>query len=338
MRTERGIVFEVKTRSCIVATPDREFHEVPLPDRVPLVGEEIDINIRSRRRRGFFGLRYIGAAILVLALLAAPFAVPYLQGLAAPGQATAQPVVYLAMDVNPSIELGLDEAGMVLTVKGLNEDAVQLLGELELDGLSVDEAVQAVTAALIDNGFLTEGDENLVLMTITADDEIPDVGVDPEAIYNAVMVRLQESGMEGLVRLRIAEPQERDEACGLGLSVNRAELLELINSSAGTEALSEDDAAKLPLPALLRMLSPEELDTYFESIGHPGKHLGWLDKIERAKAKQAMARERFLERFQKRAEHGEMPPAAGPDGTPPGLSGDKAKGKPDSPPGLDKDK
>lgn len=64
---------------------------------------------------------------------------------------------FVSLDINPEITLTLDENGVVLTVVGENEDAqVLLYGEATLVGLSVDEAIEKITALATELGYLSE--------------------------------------------------------------------------------------------------------------------------------------------------------------------------------------
>lgn len=76
----------------------------------------------------------------------------------------------LIIDVNPSIEIILDEDDSVISVGLLNEDAEIALADIELEGLHVDEAIDAINAALIETGYIdAASDENII--TITTSDE-----------------------------------------------------------------------------------------------------------------------------------------------------------------------
>ncbi len=76
----------------------------------------------------------------------------------------------LAIDVNPAIEIILDEDDNVLSVALLNEDAEIALSDVELEGLPVDQAIDAINDALIETGYIdVDTDENII--NITTSDE-----------------------------------------------------------------------------------------------------------------------------------------------------------------------
>lgn len=71
---------------------------------------------------------------------------------------------FVSIDINPSIELTVDENDVVVSVYGANEDGQILLhGETDLKGKSVDEVVEKITDLAVEYGYLTE--ENKVVNT-----------------------------------------------------------------------------------------------------------------------------------------------------------------------------
>lgn len=71
----------------------------------------------------------------------------------------------LYIDVNPSIELTLNSSNSVINCNAINEDAKQILEELELEGVSINTAVYTVVGALYIHGYLTE-ENNSVLISV----------------------------------------------------------------------------------------------------------------------------------------------------------------------------
>lgn len=71
---------------------------------------------------------------------------------------------FVSLDINPSIELTLDENNKVMSVYGANEDGqVLLYSEEGIVGADVEVAVQKITSLAIELGYLDE--ENAVVLT-----------------------------------------------------------------------------------------------------------------------------------------------------------------------------
>ncbi len=110
---------------------------------------------RSSPLRGFAAI----AAVLVL-IIAGVFAV---KNLGAPSDTLAAVV---SLDVNPSIELNVDKDEKIISAKGLNDDGRRVLGDMELEGSSLDVAVNAVIGSMLKNGYLDEM-ANSILVSVS---------------------------------------------------------------------------------------------------------------------------------------------------------------------------
>lgn len=75
---------------------------------------------------------------------------------------------YVSLDINPSVELVVDENGLVAGVRGVNEDGLVLLyNESGIKGETVDNAVKKIVDISIEEGYLTE-DNKVVNVTVSA--------------------------------------------------------------------------------------------------------------------------------------------------------------------------
>ena len=64
---------------------------------------------------------------------------------------------YVSVDINPSIELTLDQNDKVISVRGANEDGqVLLYGETGLVGVDVQTAIAKITDLAVELGYLSE--------------------------------------------------------------------------------------------------------------------------------------------------------------------------------------
>ncbi len=62
---------------------------------------------------------------------------------------------YVALDINPSVELVTDKDGIVTEVRAVNKDAKILLSDMELIGLKVDVAVEKITQDAEATGYIS---------------------------------------------------------------------------------------------------------------------------------------------------------------------------------------
>ncbi|MBQ8375006.1 MAG: hypothetical protein IJX98_05485 [Clostridia bacterium] len=81
--------------------------------------------------------------------------------------ATAETFVYL--DVNPSIELSLDENNYVLSCNAANDDAEAVLQNMQLKGVEIKTALNAIVGAMYVKGYLAAEDNSMLISVDTND-------------------------------------------------------------------------------------------------------------------------------------------------------------------------
>lgn len=80
---------------------------------------------------------------------------------------TVDSTVYI--DINPSLELGVDSADKVISVKADNKDGETVLGGMKLDGLDIDTASNAVLGSALKHGFLGRNKDVILLSVENSD-------------------------------------------------------------------------------------------------------------------------------------------------------------------------
>ncbi|OYD07380.1 hypothetical protein CHM34_10745 [Paludifilum halophilum] len=145
---------EVGRRHWVVMTPDGEFLKVSRRRGDVQPGDEIRFSpeqnpvYRSRRTWMAGGL----AAAVIAFFLMLP--------LLGPSQAQAETYVYL--DLNPSLELGLNEKNEVIQVRPLNQSGKQLLTGMDWEGDQVDQFVVEVLSRAQSTGVVQPKERVLV--------------------------------------------------------------------------------------------------------------------------------------------------------------------------------
>ncbi len=75
------------------------------------------------------------------------------------------------LDINPSIELRVDDDGEIIQAVALNQDAQNVLEGMKLRDLDVDTAVNAIVGSLLKQGYVDEL-ANSILITVEDDDTV----------------------------------------------------------------------------------------------------------------------------------------------------------------------
>lgn len=78
---------------------------------------------------------------------------------------------FVDIDINPSFELSIDYNDQIIDVKALNHDAQIALGDLELRGKAIKEAMPDIILKCKEQGFIAPGKENIVLISAASNPE-----------------------------------------------------------------------------------------------------------------------------------------------------------------------
>lgn len=82
-----------------------------------------------------------------------------------------RPLSVIGIDVNPSIELTANYFDKVLSVKPLNEDAVTIIGDMDLKYVNLDIAMNALVGSMALHGYFESGQDVAVLVSVSSGSE-----------------------------------------------------------------------------------------------------------------------------------------------------------------------
>lgn len=74
------------------------------------------------------------------------------------------------IDVNPSLQMEINDRNVVVSVEAMNDDAASLMKELQLKGMTCDEAVKKTVAVLQEHEYITNL-KNSILVTVVNTNE-----------------------------------------------------------------------------------------------------------------------------------------------------------------------
>lgn len=77
----------------------------------------------------------------------------------------------VAIDVNPSIELTVNDANRVLTATPLNQDAETILAGMDLKKVDLFVAVNAIIGSMVKNGYLVDDITDAILVSVQNSDQ-----------------------------------------------------------------------------------------------------------------------------------------------------------------------
>ncbi|WP_274363404.1 anti-sigma factor domain-containing protein [Paenibacillus thermotolerans] len=224
----KGIVMEIRKKDCVVLTETGAFVRVRSRGGTIAVGDEItvpEINRSLPRRSWMMGSVAAAAAfMLVVVFSVLPGAFP--QDPAQTVISNNEAVAYISIDINPSIELGIDGKERVVDVRELNEDGAKLIGGLSLLGEEVDSAVRTIMEEA-ENKVLKDRDSADIVITSVVVAEDADLQEDAltAGLQEEVRQVLAQHHEERLEAFRVtvwsAPAEVREEAEAQGLSTGK---------------------------------------------------------------------------------------------------------------------
>ena len=249
----------------------RNAFEEETPDRkrdvlTAIEGETQYPALPEPKRRSFF-LKGLAVAAGCLAF----FCFGLLSGILVPEQkqtvAKADTFVYL--DVNPSLELSLDKNDRVLSCTAANEDAETVLGEMELKGVELKTAVNAIVGSMYINGYLT-AEDNSVLISV-------DVGKNRDEAEFLTYITAQVNEVFSKAEMQLVQRAKEK-----GVSVGKLHLVDKMID--GLEEFNEENVGELVEMSikelnLLYSTGRGEADPPKDEV-HSGKVNGYIDQAE----------------------------------------------------------
>ncbi len=172
----RGLVMDLDGGKAVVLTPKGEFLRLNRVQPGWEVGREIVFEWPEPESRPWWVRPWIGRPAWLAVAVAAVVMLVFMPGLLAQAPAVGPGgpevtvvegtiVTYVTVDINPSLELGLDAQDRVVSVTDLNEDAGLLTEGLNLFGQPVDQAVEKLTEAAVEKAFISPGKANGVIIS-----------------------------------------------------------------------------------------------------------------------------------------------------------------------------
>lgn len=170
------------------------------------------------------------------------------------GEKISQVETSLFIDVNPSIEVQLDENNTVLQINALNTDAEEVLKNLKLKGVEMDTAINAIIGSLYVNGYLTAENNSVLVSVDTKNKDNTEVLVN--GVSNKISQVLKSANVNLSVIAQDVENSDylKERADEHGISIGKMHLIdkmmdmELVDGGFDEEDIP--DLAKMPIKDL----------------------------------------------------------------------------------------
>lgn len=132
----------------------------------------------------------------------------------------------VSLDVNPSVEIQVNNKERVLDVVALNKDGEKIIGDMDFSGSDIDVAVNALVGSMMRNGFLTDA-ANSILVTVSGDNAEKDAALQTR-ITDEIEKILAGNSMSGAILSQVlADDKDLDGiAKEYGITPGKAKLIE----------------------------------------------------------------------------------------------------------------
>lgn len=132
----------------------------------------------------------------------------------------------ITIDVNPSIEINVDENERVLCVSPLNEDAQEVIGTMDFEGTSLDVTVHALVGSMVTKGYMTQM-KNSVLVSVESENDTTALR---EKLTSEISSLIGEATLGGSVISQTVNSDDalRELAKEYNISVGKAQLINMV--------------------------------------------------------------------------------------------------------------
>ena len=157
-------------------------------------------------------------------------------------------VASVYIDVNPSIEMEVTENGTVISCIPANDDAKIIIGDMQLGGVNIKTALNAIIGSMYMNGYMNE-DSNSMLVSVNSGNDEKFEGLLCNIVSDVNDI-IKASGISCSIVAQDVMPNDRTSSLARenNISVGKMSLINKIIESA--EDYTDEDIAELAMSAI----------------------------------------------------------------------------------------
>ena len=210
---KKGIIMEIRRSKMIMLTSDGQFLQIPHKEGCQ-PGQEIKFSIpRTPMLR--MTSSFAAAVVFFLVLFSA------MSGIWGGDRAVA---AYVSIDINPSVELGVNKQEHVVSARGLNADGETLLQGISYQGKPIADVTRSLVEKANEKGYLAAagGDVLVVSAELNGQNKIDEQKMNA-AVTAMIRQVIQQQHLPDTIHVLalIAPPDAREKADSEGLSMGR---------------------------------------------------------------------------------------------------------------------
>lgn len=224
-------------------------------DLIPNVLDRIDLNTAQIMENGNSRPSIFKRQRVIAGLIAACFCMIMLAGGTYSFQNSRVDSV-IGIDVNPSVELSVNKKNRVLKAEAVNADGKTILKDMDLEGIDLNVAVNAIIGSLVTHGFLDDLD-NAILVTVS-NDSIKKATNLRSAVVSDIRTTLEEKRLKAVVydQQVIEEDDVKQLARQYDISYGKAYFLkELIAQNSSLSMNDMEELAPLTMEEIAKVIT-----------------------------------------------------------------------------------
>lgn len=154
------------------------------------------------------------------------------------------PVSYLSLDINPSVELGVNPFGKVVSAVAYNNDGKAILNGQDILNSSIKDAVDSLVKSAAQKGFIAKDGSTVIALTSETDSNAVATQLQNDAAQGAESA-VEAEGDTATVQKENVALVRRDEARKLGITPGKLNLIQKLQALDSTISVDEYKDAKV---------------------------------------------------------------------------------------------
>lgn len=265
-----GIVIKLTKNRAIVTTDDFQCFYIKRTPAI-YVGKHIEFTKTDIISKGTIGVKLISSAACILLVLAVALR---LIGISNIGDIIydSKAFAYIGVDINPSLDIEIDEDGMVLGLTPLNEDAKPLIKNIDIKNMEVLQVVDKIINLAKSNGVVSENEKEYILLSSTLNSDKEDSGKYQagrkklDAIVSSLKDNIEKKGEVDIYIVQ-ASKSEREDANERGISTGRYKLFNELKEN--INGFSIEEARNISVNQLIEWKMEQETKYNFITTPMP---------------------------------------------------------------------
>ena len=135
------------------------------------------------------------------------------------------PVAYVSMDINPSVEVGVNAFDKVVSVEAYNDDGKKIIEGTDLRNYHIDNAISTLVSHAISDGYIKEDGSSAIEITTSTDKDKIATKFE-ESLKEVANETLDNNDVEADIETENVALARRDEARKLGITPGKLNLIQ----------------------------------------------------------------------------------------------------------------